>query len=148
VTVPDLDDFVPRLLAVIDETEQVARAANDGPWRVNDERYPESIYSADGTCVIGGGRWGGEARVFDSNEDALHIVRNDPEAVSRRCAADRRVVERHTMFHAIVPPVVLGDEPSTERYCTQCHAQRWPCPELLDRAQAYGVTVEKETTSG
>jgi hypothetical protein len=142
VTVPDLDDFVPRLLAVIDETEQVARAANDGPWRVNDERYPESIYSADGTCVIGGGRWGGEASVFDSTEDALHIVRNDPEAVLRRCEADRELVEEAAL--------VLGQRRPRDQESATVHDRAVAVWELVlhNRALAYGVTVEEESTSG
>lgn len=61
------------------------------------------------------------------------------QRVISRCAADRRVVERHAAFHA----VNLG-EGGNERWCTHCRNSRWPCPDLLDRAEAYGVSANQE----
>lgn len=78
----------------IAEDRRIAEAANSGPWHVDNQTFAESIYSADDTCVIGGGRWGGEASVFDSNEDALHIVRHDPRAVLARCDAYTAILDR------------------------------------------------------
>lgn len=75
-------DLAAWLLACVQTDEDAARAATAGPWTVNDTDYPESVYADDGAvCVIGGGRWGGEARVFEQDADALHIVRWDPARV-------------------------------------------------------------------
>jgi hypothetical protein len=90
-----VDDVVPWLREQIAEDRRLAEEACDGPWRVDDAGYAEAIYSADGTCVIGGGRWGGEAPVFDSTEDALHIVRHDPAAVLAQCDAHEALLERY-----------------------------------------------------
>lgn len=80
----------------VDEDERLARAATVGPWTVNDADYPESVYGDEGgTCVIGGGRWGGEAPVFEQDVDALHIVAWDPARVLAECESKRRVVEMY-----------------------------------------------------
>jgi hypothetical protein len=87
-------DLAAFLLARIEEDEAVARAATPGPWRVDSEDYAEAIL-ADGaipTYVLSGGRWGGEASVFDATEDALHIARHDPARVLAQCTALRAVV--------------------------------------------------------
>lgn len=52
-----------------------AGAATPGPWKVDDETYAETIYAADGfTAVVAGGRWGGEASVFNETADAAFIA--------------------------------------------------------------------------
>lgn len=89
------DDLVTWLREQIAEDRRLAEAANGGPWHVNNETFVESIYSADDTCVIGGGRWGGEASVFDSNADALHIARHDPRAVLAQCDAHEKLLDLH-----------------------------------------------------
>jgi hypothetical protein len=43
--------------------------------------------------VIAGGRWGGEASVFDSTDDAIHIARHDPARVLAECEAKRRLID-------------------------------------------------------
>lgn len=74
-------DLAARLLAAIEETERVARAATDGPW---------TAYATRGVF----------AGVLDRDwvagtdpAEAEHIARHDPAAVLRRCEADRRIVE-------------------------------------------------------
>jgi hypothetical protein len=85
-------DTVERLRAVLDRAEQKARAATEGPWKVDNEAYTEAIYAADGTAVVAGGRWGGEASVFESTEDALHISSWDPNTVLRLVERDRALL--------------------------------------------------------
>lgn len=51
-----------------------AAAAVPGPWRIDNEIHAEAIYSANGTDVVSGGRWGGEASVFNDTADAIHIA--------------------------------------------------------------------------
>jgi uncharacterized protein DUF6221 len=90
-----MTDLVEFLTARLDEDEQVARAATKGPWSVNDESYAETIYSADGAAVVAGGRWGGEASVFESTDDAIHIARHDPARVLREVEAKRTLLNTY-----------------------------------------------------
>jgi hypothetical protein len=53
----------------------------------------------------------------------------DTQITLRRCEADKRTVERHREH--------LGQ-------CTGC-TRLWPCPDLLDRADAYDVARDGET---
>jgi len=94
------DQLVRWLREQIAEDRRIAEEACDGPWHVDDEGYAEAIYSADGTCVIGGGRWGGEASVFDSTEDALHVVRWDPARVLHEVEAKRRILDDYERYAA------------------------------------------------
>lgn len=87
------EDLAVWLLEQIAEDEASARAATAGPWTVDNPRYVESIRADDGTTVIGGGRWGGEASVFDQDADALHITRWDPTRVLAECDAKREIIK-------------------------------------------------------
>lgn len=73
--------------------ERLAQSATRGPWFVDSTTYAERIYGADNTDVVAGGRWGGEASVFESTEDALHIAANSPDKVLARIKAERAVLE-------------------------------------------------------
>jgi hypothetical protein len=54
----------------------------------------------------------------------------DPTVVLRHCEADKRTVQRH------------APERIKDRYwCTHCE-RLWPCVEILDRADAYGIAKE------
>lgn len=119
-----MSDLVVFLRARLDEDQAVAQHANPGPWVVNDATYPESIYTEDRlTDVVAGGRWGGEANVFDTAEDAFHIARWDPARVLAEVQAKRAILELH-----ICPcPNDCGD-------CGQCSGAHmadpvgFPCP--------------------
>lgn len=89
-----MDELVRWLGEQLDEDERIARAATAGPWLVDCESYAEAIIAGDGTSVIAGGRWGGEASAFESTEDALHIAAHDPARVLREIDAKRRIVDR------------------------------------------------------
>lgn len=58
----------------LDALQKLADAATVGPWRVDDEDYAEAIYGGDDSAVVAGGRWGGEASVFNETSDARYIV--------------------------------------------------------------------------
>ncbi|MGI5135860.1 DUF6221 family protein [Streptomyces sp. CA-106110] len=83
-----MDDLIQWMRVQLDEDERFARAATEGPWFLRDE----SIIGADGTEVVAGGRLGGEASVFESTADALHIVVHDPVRVLREVDAKRRLL--------------------------------------------------------
>jgi uncharacterized protein DUF6221 len=124
-------DLVQWLGAQLDADERIARAATAGPWLVDCETHAEAIIAGDGTSVIAGGRWGGEASVFGSTEDAIHIAAHDPARVLREVEAKRRIVEQHR-------PVGYGG------VCLSlCHTrapgqpQTWPCLTLRLLALPY-----------
>ena len=85
----DIADFIR---ARLDEDEQAARAATPGPWTVDSDIYPEAINSPSGDQPVAGGRWGGEASVFETAADAVHIARHDPARVLAEVAAKRRIL--------------------------------------------------------
>lgn len=93
-----MDDLVQFLHDRLDETAARAHAATRGPWTVDNEAYAESISSADGTVVVGGGRWGGEASVFESTEDALHIAEHNPVRVLAEVDAKRQILAIHRRY--------------------------------------------------
>lgn len=88
-------DLAQWLGAQMDVDERIARAATKGPWLVDCETYAEALIAGDGTSVIAGGRWGGEASAFESTEDAIHIAEHDPARVLREIEAKRGIVARH-----------------------------------------------------
>ncbi|MFJ9448175.1 DUF6221 family protein [Kitasatospora sp. NPDC101235] len=120
------DNLVTFLRARLDEDEQAARAATPGPWTVDSETYAAAIHGAGHADVIAGGRWGGEASVFESTEDALHIVRHDPPRVLAEVAAKRRILDQHR-----------GLESMTGPNCSTCCIESWPCPTLRLLALPY-----------
>ena len=121
-----------RIEAAVRERMAVAQAATPGPWSVDDHTYAETIYAGDDhTAVIAGGRWGGEASVFHSTEDAIHIAANDPARILRDCERDLKVLERHAPAYEI-----------PGRWVCRSRCKPVPCPELVEMAEAYGITEE------
>ena len=88
--VSEIVDFVN---TQYDRIENAARAATDGPWRIDNDAYAEAIYSPDRTAVVAGGRWGDEASVFESTEDAVHIALHDPAYILADIASKRRILD-------------------------------------------------------
>lgn len=74
-----------------------------------------------------------------------HIAANGPAAVLRRCAADRKILERHSVDPA------LADDRLWATACNGCGSEGdcWDpatenindCPELLDLAWAHGMSA-------
>lgn len=89
----ETEQVIAFLRARIAEDEAAAKAASRGPWTVNDESYPDYVSDADHNQIIAGGRWGGEGSVFDTEADALHVVRHDPARVLREVAAKRAILD-------------------------------------------------------
>ena len=76
--------------------------------------------------------------------EADHIVTHSPDAVLRRCEADRRILARHRLDSGMA---------DSATFATACHGcgedTAWglpnvenlnDCPELLDLAHAHGIT--------
>lgn len=141
----DLD----KLKAAIDESERIARAATAGPWRVDDETYAEIIYGGtdDMTSVVSGGRWGGEASVFDQTADALHIAAQNPAVTLRMVAAHRKILDLHAPDEGCCA-VCHGPEEMQEFYDreTEQETVEWisdpapyPCDTVRALAEGYGI---------
>lgn len=122
-----MSDLAAWLRAQLDEDERVARVASPGPWRVDSETYAEAIYGASDEAVIAGGRWGGEASVFDSTADAIHIARHDPARVLAEVAAKRKILELHPAAGLLSAPDLCGS----------CAAYPGPCDTLRLLALPY-----------
>ncbi|WP_329308359.1 DUF6221 family protein [Streptomyces microflavus] len=127
------DALVAFLKDRLDDDERVARAATEGPWRVDSEDFAEAIYDARNQVVVGGGRWGGEASVFDTTEDAIHIARHDPARTLREVEAKRGLLDLHRQ---------VEDPQEMQDYCTECDLGRdkypyYPCTTLRLLAAVY-----------
>jgi hypothetical protein len=90
--------------------------ATPGPWKADHHEYPETVYGTDkgglNVYVIAGSRWGGEASVFDNNDDAYHIALWHPgiaELVAQILAAAAIVAEEEAP-HGTNIEVVLREE--------------------------------------
>lgn len=147
-----MSDLVSRLLAAIEEAEQKALAV---PEHLRADRWTHP-----GPWVMHGGESRSEdevalVRMTGRQAEAIaeHIALNDPAAVLRRCAADKRVLERHNKPEPMDPFQVR-----VWRFEVKCGHCSWtcytdcedmvkfPCPDLVDLADRYGISVEEETT--
>ena len=154
MTAPDLPS---RILAAIDETERLAQAAakdSEPEWSPGHEHVSDNVTTAEyGSLVLCGpyGYLGWELR--------QHVALNDPAKTLRRCAADRRLIERHqreTQVNVCFDYDTFRDVD----YCGACTVGEgcdhciswsgpggvtsgpvlWPCPTIRDLAEVYGIT--------
>lgn len=134
-------DIAARVLAAIEETERIARAAGGGHWHRGDRPMDECRIEDDD----------GDFTIYDEGGHGVahadHIVRHDPAAVLRRCTADRRSVKRHSNRWRITYGGEIGDSTNLVRHCEVCDYPM-PCPDLLDRAEAYDVEIEEPPPAG
>lgn len=90
------DPLVERLLAAIDAKTQRAEAALGSVWTVAE--WEKTMVVSNGPHMDGwityGGNDGFDGGVANA-ATAAFIVDNDPQTVLRRCAADRRMVEKY-----------------------------------------------------
>lgn len=80
---------------------------------------------------------------FMDRQQGDHIAANDPESVLRRCAADRKALERHTLHRTVRDTtwMAFGCYHPT-KHDSRCafDKQCWPCPDFLSLAEGYGWT--------
>lgn len=117
----------------IKRREQAAHSHGEGPlWE-----YDETLLTVRDAV----GR-GAVARVFlDGTGD--HIMLNDPDAVLRRCAADRKILAAHPYTERVVNP---NYGPHSAGFgCETCHdwdgvpEGRGNCDTILALAEAHGL---------
>lgn len=137
----------------IEETERLARRAAGlcgchppkPSWSFRDGDEP-----TDGRILIVGephpslkrkiGRkWNGS---YEGLFMAEHIVRHDPAAVLHRCAADRKILERHRLDPDVhYEPACKGCGTYGDQELSEVDNPN-ECPELLDLGYAHGLTPE------
>lgn len=108
------DDLVARLRAAIDETERIARACEPGvDFHASEDPTKPGTFDAE---AYESGSLGNFVQVGQADVPFVaHIVRHDPAAVLRRCAADRKildmwVIDRHGDLTAEVPGETICDD--------------------------------------
>ena len=126
-----------RVLEAIEAAVRVANSASGGPWTIrNLGRHDQAAVVADtGERTPVGlpvGPLGADLHTAKAVADARHIAHNDPAAVLRRCAADRRIVETY---------LAICEAP-------EIHADAFAAMTsvLKDLAEGYGVPLEQEET--
>jgi hypothetical protein len=133
------EELVAAVREVIDETERVALAAVAGPWSF-DGNPSCVVVAADGRS-LSASAWNCEPPVNAAN--AEHIAFNNPAAVLRRVAADRRVLTRHQPYETW---------PSGRFVCRWCNTgngcRPFPCSDVVDLADRYGIDVEGQVADG
>jgi Family of unknown function (DUF6221) len=88
-----MNDLVERLLDAIGETEKIACVAagtRTGSWEV-EEFEPTHVDAVPASTWVDDGDEGIAA--VNGSYRASHIAHNDPTAVQRRCAADRKIID-------------------------------------------------------
>jgi len=123
------EDILAWTEAAITRVENAARHATEGPWRTHDTHLDHGGHTA--TILAGEGNdtellawlptmshepWDDTRNAW---RNADHIALNDPEAVLRRCASDRKLLELHK------PEGSSGE-------CRTCvewsETEHWHCP--------------------
>lgn len=138
------DALAARLLAAIDTAEQLARAVPPGPWRADDSVCCVTIED-EGQIV--------ETSCLGWSEYREHVVRyvvaQQPDAVLRRCAADRKILTEHQPARALTDVNPVRDITVCSTCAPGVPGQKigrgrlpWPCTTLLALAEGYGITEE------
>ena len=63
-----------------------------------------------------------------------------PAQMKLRCAADRRVLERHRQY-----TIRAGYDGAGMSNCNRCNGYEWPCDEIRDLAARWGVEIGDQT---
>ena len=102
-----------RLRSAIEERKELAESATQGEW------IPEGdIYVGHPMNVV--------VDWVRQDEDAAHIVANQPSTVLRRCQADLKLLDAHIDYYG------TDDD------------EGYPIPTLSILAEAYGVALAEE----
>lgn len=133
---PDLHGWITQQIARVEET---ARDATDGPWSAE---HLEAAWGEERDAVlIGQGKplatlpYGHNGHL---NVD--HMALHGPDAVLRRCAADRKILAEHAAQHD-------GSGFPDSQQCRTCSTSGgdgyqylvpYPCPTVLAVAEGYG----------
>lgn len=127
-------DLVTRLLAAIEAAEKLALAASPGPWTTTAEH--DEVLAVDGIPVADGFALSG--RQLRATVD--HIIGQDPLAVLRRCAADRKILAIH---HPERAGGYVDCAVCREPFTPEAESEAWPCGTILALAEGYGLAEQQ-----
>ncbi|MFD8949429.1 DUF6221 family protein [Streptomyces xanthophaeus] len=130
---PDLHGWISQQIT---EREAVAQACPPWPWTFDADA--DAVLAADGIQV---------ADVFALSSQQLratgiHIIANDPEAVLRRCAADRKILEIHSYGGGSFEPYSCNGCGSDSEWGPIVEHTN-DCETLQALAEAYGITADE-----
>lgn len=130
---PDLHGWISQK---IDAVEECARACPPWPWTFDTD--DDAVIAADGIQV---------ADVFALSSKqlratGLHVIANDPEAVLRRCAADRKILEIHSYGGGSFEPYSCNGCGSDSEWGPIVEHTN-DCETLQALAAGYGLTDEE-----
>lgn len=150
MTAPSTPDLAVRILAAIDKTERAERG-RVRLWEPQPQPCPvchQAVIGDPFVCRTEQIPGGGVAMRFEpclcplTYEQWAAVLHPQPcpdETVLRHCAADQRTVERHSR-PGRTEARGTQDGMVVLQWCECCRALM-PCPDLLDRAAAYDITV-------
>lgn len=137
----------------VDEVEKRARDCDATDWRhigpgiVVDRDTDGWQHAPDNAVIV----TVAHERIWWSTDpahspEADHIVTHSPDAILRRCEADRRVLARHRLATewtwALVSEAPCHGCGTSGDFDDPVTDQLNECPELLDLAHAHGITAE------
>ena len=137
-----MSDLYGWILEQISTVEEVARDATAGPWGAV---TPEESWGAhQPTQIIGQGKpLATMNSEYNGPLNADHIALHSPDAVLRRCAADRKLLEVHRPQGGDWDPYACEGCGYDGSYCPELSVQHTnDCPVLLAIAEGYGLTPE------
>lgn len=140
------DGAMTKLRATVEARYQLAKEAAHwaAHWAPPPWRYRALNFRHD--AIVSG--LGGNVLTFAHHYEPVvavvdFIEANDPGVVIRQCARDLKVLERHrrmtwaTFEYLPESLEALRHKP----FCSVCRVDEWPCADLRDLAEAYGLSL-------
>lgn len=163
-------NLVEEIEKALDEDERIARASLRNPSRYDhtigdhvDIGVDDGEWTAD-RCAVEPGNppvgdvFVGGIHIYDegghTEEQAQHIARQDPKRILRQAAARRRMLARHQPERRRISVeddtgwtvsgwyVCWWCTPNSKIYAGQRNLIEWPCPDIIDLAEAYEIEVQ------
>ena len=134
---PDLHGWITQQIDARERVAEAARGQGEGRWRHETGYHSGRVEDERGETVV-----------YDEGapleEEAAHIALNDPATVLCRCAADRKILARHRLNpDAYWTDAAMCEGCGTEDEMAYARTENLnDCPELLDLAEAHGLTPE------
>ena len=134
---PDLAEW---LETAIGELEQAAELATTGPWVATSHGFVDVVPSSSSGAFVASAAYAYPDGSSDPilQADAEHIALNDPAAVLRRCAADRKILDLVRRGIAGHPgPCVNDDDQDPADYTPRDSCERhieWSKTAIMDPA--------------
>jgi hypothetical protein len=134
--VPDLHGWITQQIDRVGASARAAEKEQGRDWRTRWEANGDYFEIIDDSGLL----------VADQAQPgaSAHIALNDPAAILRRCAADRRILARHRLDpNAYWADAAMCEGCGTEGEMGYPRTENLnECPELLDLGHAHGLTPE------